>query len=83
MTAEVDAKSSAILPGSMGSATLTLASLEHAVTVPVTALHTADDGSRFVKTEDGTNTPVTLAAVDGKNAILSSGPANGTKVIVP
>jgi multidrug efflux pump subunit AcrA (membrane-fusion protein) len=83
MTAEVDAKSTAILPGSMGSATLKLATLENAVIVPLTALHTAEDGSRFVKTADGTNAPVTLAAVDGRNAILSSGPANGTKVIVP
>lgn len=83
MTAEVDAKSTTILPGSMGSATLKLATLETAVIVPLTALHTAADGSRFVKTADGTNAPVTLAAVDGKNAILSAGPANGTKVIVP
>lgn len=83
MTAEVDAESTAILPGSMGSATLTLATLENTVIVPLAALHTAEDGSRFVKTADGTNAPVTLAAVDGKNAILSSGPAHGTKVIVP
>ena len=82
MTAEVDAESTAILPGSLGSATLTLATLESAVMVPLTALHTAADGSRFVKTADA-DVPVTLFAVDGRNAILSAGPANGTKVIVP
>jgi RND family efflux transporter MFP subunit len=86
MTAEVDLKDSTLLPGSMGSAVLNLALLENAVRVPLSALHTAADGSRFVKTLDGGDTreiPVTLAAVDGRTAILSTGPANGAKVIVP
>ena len=86
MTAEVDLTDITLLPGTMGSATLSLASLESAVTVPYAALHTAADGSRFVKVLDGSETrevPVTLAAMDGRNAILSTGPANGAKVIIP
>ncbi len=86
MTAEVDLAQTKLLPGSMGSATLKLASVDNAILVPLAALHTAADGSRFVKTLDGNNTrevPVTLAAVDGRTAILTTGPAAGDKVIIP
>jgi RND family efflux transporter MFP subunit len=86
MTAEIDLTDTRILAGSMGNATLTLATLENAVLVPLAALRTAADGSRFVQVlENGTprDQPVTLAAVDGRTAVLSSGPANGDKVIVP
>ena len=86
MTAEVDLTDAKLLPGSMGSATLKLDSMENAILVPLAALHTAADGSRFVKTLDGSDTrevPVTLAAVDGRTAILSTGPKAGDKVIVP
>lgn len=86
MTAEVDVKPQGILAGAMGNATLSLASMENAIKVPLAALQTAADGSRFVKVlEDGSprDVPVVLAAVDGKFAILSSGPANGAAVIVP
>ena len=86
MTAEIDLTDAQLLAGSMGTATLTLASVENAIRVPLAALRTAADGSRFVQVvENGSprETPVTLAAVDGRTAILSSGPADGTKVIVP
>jgi HlyD family secretion protein len=86
MTAEVDLTDSSLLPGTMGSATLSLASLGNAVTVPYAALHTAADGSRFVKVLSGSETrevPVTLSAMDGRNAILTTGPATGEKVIIP
>jgi RND family efflux transporter MFP subunit len=86
MTAEVDLTGTKLLAGSMGNATLKLASLENAVLVPLAALRTAADGSRFVQVlENGTprDQSVTLAAVDGRTAVLSSGPANGDKVIIP
>lgn len=86
MTAEVDLRDSTLLPGAMGSAVLNLASLENAIRVPLAALRTAADGSRFVEILDGAETrkvPATLAAVEGKTAILSAGPANGAKVVVP
>jgi multidrug efflux pump subunit AcrA (membrane-fusion protein) len=86
MAAEIDLTDTKLLAGSMGNATLNLASVENAIRVPLAALHTAADGSRFVRVmENGSprDTPVILAAVDGRTAILSSGPANGTKVIGP
>ncbi|MCB1130341.1 MAG: efflux RND transporter periplasmic adaptor subunit [Verrucomicrobiae bacterium] len=86
VTAEVDLAGSGLLPGTFGSATIAAASLEYAVVVPLAALRTEADGSRFVMVLDGsaeTKVPVTLFATDGSNAILSQGPANGAKVLVP
>ncbi|MCD8534263.1 MAG: HlyD family efflux transporter periplasmic adaptor subunit, partial [Verrucomicrobia bacterium] len=86
MTAEVDLKASSLLPGSMGSAIITLLELQSSFVVPLAAVHTASDGVRFVRVQEGESTrnvPVTVAAIDGKNAILSSGPDRGAHLIVP
>ncbi len=86
MTAEIDLTGTGILPGSYGSAVLALESFENAVLVPVTALHNGPDGTRHVIVLDGDEqktVPVTLAAVDGLTAVLSTGPAHGEMVILP
>lgn len=86
MAAEIDVKTPGILAGTMGNATLTLATMESAIRVPLAAIQTAADGSHFVKILENGNSrdvPVVLAAVDGKLAILSSGPTHGAAVIIP
>jgi RND family efflux transporter MFP subunit len=87
MTAEVDLPgTTALLPGAYGTAALTLESLENAVLVPLAALRSGPDGSRFVLVQDGDsqrNVPVKFIALDGSTAVLSAGPANGEKVILP
>ncbi len=86
MAVEIDLPETTLLPGSFGSAILSLEKFDSAILVPLAALRTAADGSRFVIVLDGETqrqVPATLAAVDGKTAILSQGPANGEKVILP
>ena len=86
LTAEIDLAGSALMPGSFGSATIAAAKLDEAVIVPLAALRTEADGSRFVTVLDGaaeTKVTATLFATDGQNAVLSAGPANGAKVLIP
>lgn len=86
MTAEVDLPGTALLPGAYGTAALTLESLENAVLVPLAALRSGSGGSRFVLVQDGDSpktVPVKFIALDGRTAVLSAGPANGEKVILP
>lgn len=86
LTAEIDLPGTALMPGTFGSATIAAAKLESAVIIPLAALRTEADGSRFVITLDGsaeTKVPATLFATDGQNAVLSIGPANGAKVLIP
>jgi RND family efflux transporter MFP subunit len=86
LTAEVDLADSTLMPGTFGSATIAAAKLDEAVIVPLAALRTEADGSRFVTVLDGTTetkVPATLFAIDGQNAVLSAGPASGAKAIIP
>lgn len=86
MAAEIDLPAARLLPGAYGSAVLHLEKIDNAILVPLEALRSAADGSRFVVVLDGESqreVPVKLAAVDGRTAILTQGPANGEKVVLP
>lgn len=86
MAVEIDLPASSLLPGVLGNAILHLEKIDQAILVPLAALQTATDGARYVIVLDGKSQreiPVTLAAIDGRTAILTLGPANGEKVVIP
>ncbi|MFD2257376.1 efflux RND transporter periplasmic adaptor subunit [Luteolibacter algae] len=86
MLAEVDLPGAALLPRVLGSGSIELEKLEKSSRVPLSAVRTGSDGSRFVMVLEGEaerKVLVKLAAVDGKMAILSEGPAEGEKVVIP
>lgn len=74
VTAEVDLSGSGLLPGTFGTATMTLAKLESAALLPLSAVRTEADGSRsvLVAAEGGEKkVPVTLHSVEGLKAVLT------------
>lgn len=86
LAAEVDLPNTSLTPGTFGTATVTTAHLENAVFLPLSAVRTAEDGSRFVLISgnpEPSRQPVTLFAVDGTQAILSAGPPAGSQVVLP
>jgi HlyD family secretion protein len=86
LTAEIDLTGTGLMPGTFGSATIAAAKLDEAVIIPLAALRTEADGSRFVTVLNGsteTKVPATLFATDGQNAILAAGPDHGADVLIP
>jgi HlyD family secretion protein len=84
VSAEADLPGSGLLPGTFGSATMTLAKLESAATLPLSAVRTAADGSRYVlvATEAGEKTvPVTLHHAEGPKAIVTGDLVAGQSVL--
>jgi len=86
MTAEAELSDPELIPGTFGTAILKTASLEKALIVPAAALKTTKNGSPHVLVQEAGQTktvPVTIFAVEGTQAILSSGPEPGANVILP
>lgn len=86
VTAEVDLKGSDLLPGSFGAATMTLAKLESAALVPLAAVRTAADRSRYLVVLDGEarkNVPVTLHTTEGSKAVVTGDLVAGMIVLLP
>jgi HlyD family secretion protein len=84
VTAEVDLSGSGLLPGTFGTATMTLAKLEAAALLPLSAVKTDADGSRYVlvTTETGEKkVPVTLHLVEGLKAVLTGDLVAGQSVL--
>lgn len=84
VAAEVDLSGSGLLPGTFGSATMTLAKLEGAVLLPEGTVRTSEDGSRhvLVATEAGEKkVPVTVHAVDGNRAVVTGELVAGQTVL--
>lgn len=84
VTAEVDLSGSGLLPGTFGSATMTLAKLESASLIPLSAVKTEADGSRYVlvNTEAGEKkVPVTLHTVEGLKAVLTGNLVAGQMIL--
>ena len=72
--AEVDLAGSGLLPGTFGSATMTLVKLEAAALVPSNCVKTSSDGSRHVLVGNGEGekkVPVTVHAVEGLNSVIT------------
>lgn len=83
VTAEVDLAGSGLLPGTFGTATMTLAKLESAALLPLSAVRTDTDGSRFVLvTTEGAEkkVPVTVHTVEGLKAVLTGDLVTGQTV---
>jgi RND family efflux transporter MFP subunit len=86
MTAEAEISGSKLIPGTFGTATVKAAKLDSAILIPLKALRTDPDGSRYVLVLDGDQqrkVPATFFATDGTQAILTTGPAAGDKVVLP
>jgi RND family efflux transporter MFP subunit len=86
MAAEIDLNGTGLIPGSFGSATLTTEKLDNVVLVPLAALRTNPDGTLHVLVAEGDtrrDVPVELLTTEGTTAVLSRGPANGDRVVVP
>jgi len=84
VTAEVDLSGSGLLPGTFGTATMTLAKLESAALLPLSAVRTEADGSRsvLVAAEGGEKkVPVTLHTVEGLKAVLTGDLVAGQMVL--
>lgn len=84
VTAEVDLSGSGLLPGTFGTATMTLAKFESAVLLPLSAVKTEADGSRFVLVTAETGekkVPVTLHTVEGLKAVLTGDLVAGQMVL--
>lgn len=86
VTAEIDLAGTDLLPGSYGTATMKLASLDSAALVPLAAVRTGADGSRFVIALEGDgqkNVPVTLHATEGTRAVLTGDLVAGQSLLLP
>ena len=86
LAAEADLAGSDLLPGTFGTATMTLASLESAALVPLAAIRTGADGSRHLVVVEGEgrrNLPVTLHATEGGRGVVTGDLATGMTVLVP
>lgn len=84
VTAEVDLSGSGLLPGTFGTATMTLAKLESAALLPLSAVKTEADGSRYVLVAGETGekkVPVTLHTVEGLKAVLTGDLVAGQSVL--
>lgn len=84
VTAEVDLSGSGLLPGTFGTATMTLAKLDSAVLLPLSAVKTEADGSRYVLVTAETGerkVPVTLHTVEGLKAVLTGDLVAGQMVL--
>jgi RND family efflux transporter MFP subunit len=84
VTAEVDLSGSGLLPGTFGTATMTLAKLESAALIPLGAVKTESDGSRYVLVSGETGekkVPVTLHTVEGLKAVLTGDLVAGQSVL--
>jgi RND family efflux transporter MFP subunit len=84
VTAEVDLSGSGLLPGTFGTATMTLAKLEAAALLPLSAVKTEADGSRYVLVTAETGekkVPVTLHLVEGLKAVLTGDLVAGQSVL--
>lgn len=84
VTAEVDLSGSGLLPGTFGTATMTLAKLESATLIPLSAVKTENDGSRYVLVSAETGekkVPVTLHTVEGLKAVLTGDLVAGQSVL--
>jgi RND family efflux transporter MFP subunit len=84
VTAEVDLSGSGLLPGTFGTATMTLAKFESAALLPLSAVKTEADGSRYVlvTAESGEKkVPVTLHTVEGLKAVLTGDLVPGQMVL--
>ena len=86
VTAEIDLKGTGLLPGTFGSATMPLAKLDSAALVPLTAVRTGADASRFLVVLEGEsqkNVPVTLHTTEGTKAVLTGDLVAGMTVLLP
>jgi multidrug efflux pump subunit AcrA (membrane-fusion protein) len=86
VTAEIDLKGTDLLPGTFGSATMTLAKLESAALVPLNAVRTGADASRYVVVLEGEspkNVPVIFHTTEGTRAVLTGDLVAGQIVILP
>jgi multidrug efflux pump subunit AcrA (membrane-fusion protein) len=84
VTAEVDLSGSGLLPGTFGTATMTLAKLESATLLPLSVVKTEADGSRYVLVAGATGekkVPVTLHTVEGLKAVLTGDLVAGQMVL--
>lgn len=84
VTAEVDLAASGLFPGTFGTATMKLAKLESAALIPLSAVKTETDGSRYilVTAEIGEKkVPVTVHSVEGLKAVITGDLVAGQMVL--
>lgn len=84
VTAEIDLAGSGLLPGTFGSATMTLVKLDAAALVPLSFVKTAPDGTREVvvaSNGEEKRIPVTVHAVEGLQAVLTGELVAGQQIL--